>query len=248
MLFSLLFACSDPVQVKGRIVDLWDQPVSNATIKMHGAEKSQTSSGNGEFSFVAKEGTMNFVVNKENYMPAIGAAEYKKGQENIDVVEFKLYPIPPENGFWGIGSKAYQQLKGFDIQEKKNALKNVQGLSDVGSVSLSTTKPIFVFKSTLREDQIQRLGLQLHQIEFLNKEKFTTITGEQETNVHLWQAKKEVSFDISAMETENHYLIEVSDPLSKGFYAFHTNDILTGNRNISTLTKEDLLAYPFQIK
>ncbi|MEC7985718.1 MAG: hypothetical protein VX278_11185 [Myxococcota bacterium] len=251
-ILSLFLACSSPTLVDGQVNDIWGNPVEGVTASMQGADNKEKTDGNGEFSFTAKEGKMSFRADKSGYIPVLASTSYKKEDEASPKINMVMYPDPESKGFWAIGSSKYIQLQSQKIHEKEANLNTIKGLHQVGKkeeIRLKSPKPNFVFRTDLRKEQVTQLGLQIHRLEFVENRDFQSLTGIKTVAVNLWIATDEVKYTMKRMETEDRYLVQVTEPLKKGIYCFHSNNVLTNKDSTDSrnIPEELLLAYPFEI-
>lgn len=248
MISILLFACSGQTLVQGTVQDIWKKPIEGAQVYMEEVEKPTSTSSKGGFSFIAKQGTMRFRSTKEGYIPAVGQVDYKAGESPS--VQLSMYPTVDKNGFWLIDQEGYTTLAPSAIKKKESKDQNLLGLFDVGTVKTDKPKPSFVFRTTLRKEQLQQLDLEVHSLKFINKTTFNALTGPQEVDVDLWIPDAQVEFSIKDLGVDDHFLIEFSEPLARGLYAFHSHDILDPKSDMgaSNIPKELLTSFPFEIR
>lgn len=248
MISILLFACSGQNFVQGTVQDIWKNPIEGAQVYMKEVEKPTSTNTSGGFSFVAKQDTMRFRSTKEGYIPAVNQVEYKAGEPLS--VQISMYPTVEKNGFWLIDQEGYTPLAPSPIKKKESKDQKLLGLFDVGTVKTSKPKPSFVFRTTLRKEQLQQLDLEVHSLTFINKTTFNALTGPQEVDIDLWVPDAQVEFSIKDLGIEDHFLVEFSEPLSQGIYAFHSHDIFDpkSDQGSSNIPKELLTSYPFEIK
>ena len=248
MISIFLFACSSQTLVQGTVQDIWKKPIEGAQIYMEEIEKPSQTNSSGGFSFIAKQGTMRFRSTKEGYIPAVGQIDYKA--EESPSIQLAMYPTVEKNGFWLIDQEGYTVLDPSPIKKKESKDQKILGLFDVGTVKTNKPKPSFVFRTTLRKEQLQQLDLEIHSLNFINKTTFNALTGPQEVDVDLWVPDTQVQFSIKDLGVEDHFLIEFSEPLARGIYAFHSHDILDPKSDMgaSNMPKELLTSFPFEIK
>ena len=248
MLSLFFISCSSTTMVQGTVFDVWNQPISGVQIHMENVETPTQSSSTGSFSFEASEGIMRFRASKDGFMPGITEKTYKNGEDSPSV-ELKLYPLAKENGVWFIGDGSYISINKSPIVVVENNDSQVTGIKNVGKNKLTKPKPSFVFRTSMSKEELKQIDLELHQLAFQEKMNFDTITGPTEVELDLWTSGDKKSFTIREMQAEDHFLIEVSEPLTKGAYAFHSHKTLNNQTtNKRNLPKELMFAYPFQIK
>ena len=248
MISLLLFACSNQTLVQGTVQDIWGSPIAEAQVQMESVDNPISTSSAGAFSFPATIGTMNFRSSKEGFIPSVGTASYKEGESPS--VQLSMYPTVESNGFWLVDQESYTPISPSIIQKKASPDQKILGIFDVGSVQTTKPKPSFVFRTTLRKEQLQQLDLEVHSLTFVDKTSFNALTGPQEVDVDLWVPSTQVEFVIKDLGADDHFLIEFSEPLAQGIYAFHSHDILdpTSNSASSDIPKELLKGFPFEVK
>ena len=192
---------------------------------------------------------MRFRATKEGYIPSTSEVTAEKGAKKTNV-SLSMYPEAKNNGFWLIDSEGYTHIKASKVHTKESTDQRIVGLYNVGNVQASQKTPSFVFRTSLRKEQLKQLDLELHQLKFMDKTTFNTLTGPKEVDIDLWITKAQATFEIKALGADDHFLIEVSKPLEKGLYAFHSHNILNNNEFVEKidLPKELLMGFPFEIK
>jgi hypothetical protein len=248
MLSILLFACSSQTLVQGIVQDIWSNPIEGVQVQMEKVDQPTTTKSSGNFSFPAVEGSMRFRTTKEGYINSVGESSYTKGASPS--VQISMYPTVGSNGFWMVGTKEYTPIAASAIQKKEANDQRILGLYDIGETKTNKPKPSFVFRTTLKKEQLQQLDLELHKLNFINKTTFTSITGPQEVDVDLWVPDTQAKFVIKDLGAKDHFLIEISEPLEAGIYAFHSHNVLNKKVNLETsnLPKELLMGFPFEVK
>ena len=249
MLTFLFFACSTESKVTGTVQDIWSQPIEDAEVRMQNIEEPTTTDSSGLFYFTATEGKMDFRAEKDGYIPNIGTISHKKGDED-PTITIQLYPEAEKNGFWFVGKENYEQVASQKIFKKESNARRILGLYDVGTIKIKKDMPVFVFRTTLRKEQLNQLDLELHSLKFIDKTTFTSLTGPQEVDIDLWVPEDKIAFDIRKMGSENHFLIELREPIQSGVYAFHSQGVLSDEENINSknLPQELLMGFPFEAK
>ncbi len=248
MISLFLFACSSQTLVQGTVQDIWNKPIEGVQVQMEKVDQSTQTKSSGTFSFPAMEGTMRFRTTKEGFIPSVGESSYTKGESPS--VQISMYPAVESNGFWMVDAEQYTPLKASGVTKKESTDQRILGLYDVGKAQTNKPKPSFVFRTTLRKEQLQQLDLELHRLSFIDKATFNSLTGPKEVDIDLWVPEAQAKFVIKDLGAEDHFLIEISDPLEAGVYAFHSHNVLNKAVNMDTvnLPKELLMGFPFEIK
>ena len=130
-------------------------------------------------------------------------------------------------------------------------IRAFNGLADVGKVRVKAKKPLeFVFSSEARRSELKQLGLQLHKLKFLENDSVPGVLGETTVKLNLWVSDQTIPFDLTGMETDDDYSIKTREKLEPGFYAFHTQGILSSKdpTALDKLPEEMRVAFPFEVR
>ena len=252
LLFGLL-ACSTTPVVSGTVQDIWNNPIEGAMVQMEGNGNQQTTDAQGRFSFELNNvnaGNLRFRAGHTDFIHDVEVLVYAPeiDGENTAPVAFELYPKPIDKGFYAIGATEYRNLQSAELVDVKSTFKTVYGLARVNDVKLSTAKPQFVYHSSLRKEEIKQINLGVYKLSFKEKEAMTGLTGETEVELDLWLPEgKAVPFNLRSLDQEEMYLIEFSEELEKGVYAF-SGRYIEGKDNAAKLPKELQVAYTFEVK
>ena len=248
MLSLFFISCSSTTMVQGTVLDIWNQPVSGVQVHMENVDAPTQSSSTGSFSFEATPGVMRFRASKEGFMPGIAEQKYTEGDE-APAIALTLYPLAKENGVWFIGDGSYTSISKNSIVIVENNDAHITGIKNIGKTKLEKPKPSFIFRTSMSKEELKQMDLELHQLVFQEKMNFDTITGPTEVELDLWTAGEQKSFTIREMQEDDHFLIELSAPLTKGAYAFHSHNTLSNEVSSKrNLPKELMFAYPFRVK
>lgn len=252
-----LFGCSGTPVIKGKVLDIWENPVEGALIQMEGSVEGQTSNSSGEFSFAIENSSdtnLRFRAGADKYIHDVEVVVFSASEDNdqLPVVTFHLYPEPSSKGFHAIGNREYETLDGHSTKRVATKLEAYHGLNSIGKVTFAENeKQHFLFYSSLRKEEIKQIDLSLHRLEFKEEEEVKGVLGETPIEIDLWLAKGNVlPFGLRTLDQEDMYLIELTKPLDKGVYAFHSGNYLTSAdpRKEDTIPEELKVAYPFEIK
>lgn len=252
LLFGLL-ACSTTPVVSGTVQDIWNNPIEGAMVQMEGNGNQQTTDAQGRFSFELNNvnaGNLRFRAGHTDFIHDVEVLVYAPeiDGENTAPVAFELYPKPIDKGFYAIGATEYSNLQSAELVDVKSTFKTVYGLARVNDVKLSTAKPQFVYHSSLRKEEIKQINLGVYKLSFKEKEAMTGLTGDTEVELDLWLPEgKAVPFNLRSLDQEEMYLIEFSEDLEKGVYAF-SGRYIEGKDNAAKLPKELQVAYTFEVK
>lgn len=252
-LLMSLAACSDPPQVTGTVTDIWGRPVDGATVRLEGVSEHATTDGAGAFVFDARVGELRVEAGKDGWIKAGAKVRVAEDVDEAPAVTIELHEEPASPGFFAVNhtKKEYSKLEALPIDVVGSEIGAYIGLKDDRDTVLRSDKAIrIVFSSTAKSTEVSRLGLKLHRLEFIEREKVTSVLGDQEVAVNLWVARDAVPFDLTSLPSEDDYLIAARGPLKPGTYAFHTEGVLTSKSKdaLDKTPKELQVAYPFIVK
>ena len=238
----------------GAVKDVWDKPIANASVTIEGITELVTTDAKGEFTMPVLAGKKRLKAGAEGHVFVQETFVFPEGEESkveTPKVELVLYPEPETEGLFLVHSSEYKKLDGQTIDTTGTELQAYTGIEDPGKVSVKPKqRQRFVYRVALSPSEIARVGLELHRLEFVKDTTVTSAMGETNVKVNRFVAKEEVEFDLKELATEHHYLIITRGKLSDGFYAFHSEGLLTsGDVDGLDKTPEELRkAYPFEVK
>lgn len=254
-MFTVLsfLACSNTPVVSGTVQDIWNNPIEGAMVQMEGNGTQQTTNSQGKFSFELKDveaGNLRFRAGHADFIHDVEVLVYAPEMDNekTTAVEFELYPKPSDKGFYAVGSTEYKNLQSGELVDVKSTFKSIYGLARVNDVKLTSSKPQFVYHSTLRKEEIKQVNLGVYKLVFKEKEAMTGLTGDTEIELDLWLPEgKSIPFNLRSLDQDHMYLIEFAEELDKGVYAF-SGRYIEGKDDAAKLPKELQVAYTFEIK
>jgi len=246
--------CGTEPTMTGAVKDVWDKPIAGATVTIEGVTELATTSDKGSFDMPVlqgkkrvKAGANGFVHVQETFVFPEGS-DSKVEPPNVELV---LYPEPPSEGLFLVNTKEYSKLDGQTISTTGTQLQAYTGVENPGKVKVpAKPRQRFVYRVALEPNEIARVGLELHRLEFVQDTTVSGAMGETNVKVNRFVAKEEVEFDLKELATAHHYLIITRSKLNSGYYAFHSEGLLTsGDVDGLDKTPEELRkAYPFQVK
>jgi len=246
IILSLLFACThEEPRVQGKVVDIWGQPLVGATVIVVGQHERPTTDAEGRYWVPRDEGSWEVKAGAEGYVPAFGAFEIKPDTTMIDTLQ--LWPKPDESGFFLVGPGRYDPLQPQPVVSKGNTLKTYRGLEAVGETTHRGPNLRVLFHTELKQDQINRLGLELTSLDFIREAEIpAAVTSKVELNLYV--AGKARPIKVTPLPSRTDYLLEV-EQLEAGTYALHTQDILDNMPSdvFEQLPKEHRLAWGFHV-
>lgn len=222
----LLLACTEVKPVQGKVVDIWNNPIADATVIARGS--SVETDEYGVFTVPPFTGKGEFKAGKEGFVQASSEVELKQGDTEGPV--FKLYPKPEENGFFAITTGNYLQIPAQTVKvvgHDANAMFGIEPPKD--SVFIEGDSLSIVYKIDFSLAQVKKLGLELRRLKYVEKAEMQTIGGGAKTEVtlNLWVDDGKVPLEITKLKSKGHFLLETGDPLTPGVYALQSQNLLT---------------------
>ena len=254
--FLLLLAagCSSVEKLNGQVLDVFGQPVGGATIAIKGQTSHLLADNRGNFSLEITRGqSLTLMAGKDGFARDKLEVELPENQdEDLPRANFSLFPEPEEAGFYGLGYRELNALPKSEIHELGSELEVVHGLRDVPDTRLAPTKDPhqFIFRTTLRRDELARLDLKLLRLDFVEKQTLKGVTGPMESTVELWVPQEEIAFELRGMLTKDLYLLTTNENLEAGMYAFEDQGALSSRESGSLLrlSQEMRMAHVFEVR
>jgi len=249
-----LIGCGTEPTMTGSVKDVWDKPIANATVTIEGVTELANTGDKGEFDMPVLAGKKRVKAGAEGYVHVQETFVFPEGEDSkiqMPNVELVLYPEPKTDGLFLVNSKEYSKLDGQTIDTTGTELQAYTGLENPGKVKVNAKpRQRFVYRVALEPNEIARVGLELHRLEFVQDTTVTSAMGETNVKVNRFVAKEEIEFDLKELATDHHYLIITRGKLDAGYYAFHSEGLLTsGDVDGLDKTPEELRkAYPFEVK
>ncbi len=245
----VLMGCrAEPEVLRGQVVDIWGNPVPEATVVMEGHDTRPTTDAQGGFTLPLEPGEHRIRAGLEGYIQEHVQVEVVPG-EPAPTVTLRLYPEPEENGFYLVGSASYLRLEPQRVHHVGNELKSITG---VRAVDTRTEAGPFrvVFHTDRRMDEIVRLDLDLHTLEYTRRAELPGPLGSDEVRVNLWTSTGTLPFDITPMRSANDYLLTTEEALEPGWYAFTTQGLLEPEDGvgIAHVPEELQVAFAFELR
>lgn len=247
----LLGACTEPPTIDGKVVDIWGEPIAEATVLMEGQGERPVTDNEGRYSFAHVPGKHVMKAGKQGYIQAHADLEVPEaGTDKIAGPTFELYKQPEEAGFYVIGSSGYTKLDQQMVHTVGSDFDPLRGLKATGSAKADHAPLTVLFHTELRYEEILKLGLELHGLEFVEKRELAGPLGKQEVDVNLHVSKGEHAITIEKMRSPTDYLITVKGDLEPGWYAFQTQDLLDSPDQdaFDRIPEELRQVFPFEYK
>jgi hypothetical protein len=249
-----VIGCGSEPTMTGKVTDVWDKPVAAAKVTIEGISDQAETGADGAFSFPVIEGKKRIKAGAEGYVHVQETFVFPEGENSsvaVPEVKLTLYPAPSDPGLYLVNNKDYSKLDGATIDTQGTELHAFTGIEKPGKVKVGAkARQRLVYRVALEPSEIARLGLELHRLEFVEDTTVPGTVGDETVKVNRFVAKEEIEFDLKQLASDDCYLIVSRGKLDPGYYAFHTEGLLTGD-DVDALDKtpEELRkAYPFQVK
>lgn len=251
LLLPLLFAgCPSPEAptLKGQVTDIWGQPVEGATVLVEGLDEQPTTDATGSFTFPMMEGELKIKAGKDGYIQESTTLSVSD-TDKPPSANIQLYPKPEDAGFYAVGLGGYSRIEGEAVHAKGTELETFYGLKSLGGARLESPLRV-VFHTEFTYDQVQRMDLELVELEFTKATELQGAVGIAEAEIDLYTKKRIIPIEISAMKSKSDYLITVEEELAPGAYAFHTQGTLAPKDQESFAKIPDNLriAFPLELR
>lgn len=246
--------CGTEPTMTGKVTDVWDKPIASAKVTIEGVADQPQTADDGTFTLPVLEGKKRIKAGAEGFVHVQETFVFPQGEDStiaMPDVKLTLYPAPEKPGLYIVNSKDYSELNGATIDTLGTELHAYTGIEKPGEVKVGVKqRQRLIYRVPLQPSEIARMGLELHRLEFVKDTTVAGAMGEENVKVNRFVAKEEVEFDLKQLASDDCYLIITRGKLEPGFYAFHTEGLLTSN-DVDALDKtpaELRKAYPFQVK
>lgn len=248
LLIAALVGCQTAATLDGVVVDRWGNAVEGAMVVMVGnTSERPLSDADGRYSLKRAPGKHQFKAGREGFI-----------QQHLDFSvtddrnqrgpTFELYPKPAEPGFYVVGTTRYHKVAPERVRGVGNQLKTFYGIQSSGEAVAEGTQLEVVFHNDLKLDEIMRLGLKLHKLEYVTESALPGPLGsETMSTVNLYISSETVDFDLSPMRSRTDYLITTKESLQPGSYAFVTQELFHPRDQESFMKIPDSLRVAFPI-
>jgi hypothetical protein len=246
-----MVACSDAVEVSGKVLDTWGNPVRDATVVIEGIVERHHGDSAGKFVIETERTDLSRVAaGKQGYIKEILPLSRVADGEGWQPLTFHLYPDPPRPGFYGIGSTAYVVADARPVRLLATDTESYAGIEDAPEAVLPVGKLEFVYSTPLRRSELAQLNLRLSRLRFVEAGTMKGPLGRQAVAVNLWVAADDVPFDLEALPTHDDYLVRTRDALEEGTYAFHAHNLLAekDETRLRMLPREQQAAWVFEVR
>lgn len=225
-LLLVLLGCPEPPAIEGQVVDIWGDPIEGATVMVVGGSERPLTDQHGKYKLARAEGSFVVKAGRKGYIQEQAELVVAAGETPSGPV-FQLYPKPEKAGFYAIRPKQYVALDQKLVHSVGNTLKSFRGIQSLGEAEVDVNDPKILFHTELRTDEILRLGLELHRLEYVDSAELQGPMGRTNASVQLYVDAGEVPIDIVPLRSRTDYLVVPKEPLQPGGYAFQTQDLLS---------------------
>lgn len=245
----LLIACGSTERIEGKVVDIWGNPIEGATVMVVGGTERPLTDADGRYHLERQDGTFTVKAGRKGYIQDHEELVVEPGKK-VEGPLFELYPKPEEAGLYVVATGRYVRLDGKQVHSVGNLLKRFQGIKTLSDAQAETERPRIVFHTELRHDEIMRLGLELHRLEYVRQAELTGPTGPTEVTVNLYVDAAEVPIEIVPLRSKTDYLVTPTEPLQPGVYAFQTQDLLSPGENdrFEEIPEELRVVFPLEVR
>jgi hypothetical protein len=187
-------------------------------------------------------------VGKEGYIQEQLVVEVPaEGLERDPVV--RLYARPGEHGFFAVDQSSYTRLDPEPVRVIGNDLAKVSGIRRIETVVARAPFEV-VFDTELRMDEIARLGLELHRLEYQRTASLPGPFAMETVEANLYMSRGPVAVDISPMRSRDAYRIVAEEPMPPGWYAFEIQDVLAPNEDtdLAAIPDAQKVAWAFEFR
>jgi hypothetical protein len=225
-LLLLLIGCPEPTAIEGQVVDIWGAPVEGATVMVVGGTERPLTDADGRYRLARVDGTFTVKAGRKGYIQDQLELVVNPGQTPPGPV-FQLYPKPEKAGFYAVRPGRYVPLDQKLVHSVGNTLRSMRGIQSLGDAEVDVNDPKILFHTELRTDEILRLGLELHRLEYVDSAELQGPMGKTTAAVQLYVDGGEVPIDIVPLRSRTDYLVVPKEPLQPGGYAFQTQELLS---------------------
>jgi hypothetical protein len=252
MIVLLLAACQPKAeQIEGKVVDIWGGPIPGATVMMVGGTERPLTDDQGHYAMPRVEGAHLMKAGAKGYIQDHADVEIQAGEPAAGPI-FTLYPKPDEAGFHLVATGHYEKLDHKLVHSVGNTLRSYRGIRTTGDAMAETSRPKVVFHTELRHDEIMRLGLTLHRLEYLRDAEVPSPLGKKDVAVNLYVDAGEIPTDLQPLRSKTDYLLQPVEPLEPGVYAFQTQDLLAADAEetgrFEQIPEELRVVFPFEVR
>lgn len=226
-LLLMLFACSDAPEMRGRVVDVWGNPIEGATVMLPGAGERPLTDANGVYAMKPVAGAHEMRAGKEGYIHEAVKVELTDDEKRGPV--FKLYRKPEKIGFHAVTLGDYFEVPPSTVRVIGHQVDAIYGIEAPPERVYSEGDALrFIYKIDLELHQLMRLGLEIRKMKWVDEVRMVSVTGGQETPVpiNLFVDDGPVKFELVQLKSKGFYLLQTTEPLQPGLYVIQAQNLL----------------------
>jgi len=148
-----------------------------------------------------------------------------KGTDTPHSQRIEVVPKPESPGYFVVGETGFLPLAAEPVVRTGTDLQTWQGIRSSGEVSTPAGNLRVLFHTPLKLDQIARLDIELHELDFVEETQVGTVDGAAGVSVNLWVSGGKVPVKREALHGDDFYLYKADD-LPSGTYAFTSLHLL----------------------
>ncbi|MEQ1503401.1 MAG: carboxypeptidase-like regulatory domain-containing protein [Myxococcota bacterium] len=246
-----LWGCETaPETIEGKVVDIWGNPIEGATVMVVGGTERPLTDADGRYRIPRAVGPIQVKAGRKGFIQDHREFEVKEGEPATGPL-FELFPKPDDAGFYVVATGRYVKLEPRPVKSVGNALQQFRGVDAIGEAVVETEKPRVVFHTDLRQDEIMRLGLELHRLEFVQEASIPGPVGSATVAVKLFVDKIDVPVEFEPLRSKTDYLLTPKEPLEPGVYALQTQELLSADASkeaFEAIPPELRVVFPFEVR
>lgn len=250
-LLLLLAACGEPPEapvLRGQVTDIWDKPIAGVTVLVDGLDERPAVDASGSFAFPMMTGEVKIKAGKDGYIQEATTISVSD-PATAPSARLRLYPKPEVAGFYAVSLGGYNAIAEETVMTKGTELESFYGLKNLGKARIEAPLRV-VFHTEFSYDQVQRMDLELVELQFTKSTELQGAVGIAEAEIDLYTKKRVIPIEISAMKSKSDYLITVTEELEPGAYAFHTQGTLSprDQESFAKIPENLRIAFPLELR
>lgn len=246
----LFLACAETPVLQGRVIDIWGDPIEGAQVMMVGQGERPMTNVDGRYQMAIIPGTHQFKAGREGYIQ--DQVEYVVPGGGTEGPTFRLYKKPSEPGLYVVSTGGYDQLKPVPVEQVGTpGIAAFRGVRTSGEAETQGSRIKVLFHSDLKLDEVMRLGLELHRLDYKAKTDIKgDVMGRAEVDLNLWVSAGKVPVEIKPMRSRTDYLIVSTQPIEPGVFAFQSAALLDPEQPevYNQMPAELRTVYPFEVR
>lgn len=229
VVFAAACNCGEKPALEATVTDIWGNPVEAAQVGWAEAEEDEIAStdAKGETELeLGGAGEAVVEVRREGFIPHTETVTVEDPDKDVEHT-FAVYPEPETDGYHLIGAEAYAPVPSEPVVRLGNELRSFHGIRSIGDVEIpkgSSVRAVF-HTADLKMDEVARLDIELHRVEFNEATDVPTVDGIERIDVNLWTSAGKVDYTRATLGSDDNYLFDLGE-LPSGTYAFVSMNLL----------------------